>query len=72
MDPRGVVERVLDELESGDTDVVERSVVRTARVAQDRMRRPQVGERLEPGGEDGLNPGVGLAVDPRMRPLPLS
>src|SRR2546422_7793964 len=54
---------ILDELEAGEADGVERLVVGAARVRQGQGRRPQVLERREPRLEDRPHHVVSLQVD---------
>ncbi len=58
-----VVERVLDELEAGDADRVEREMVGAAGIAQGDGGDAEVVEGLDPLGEDGRDEGVLLEID---------
>jgi len=58
-----IVERVLDELEGREADIVERAVVRAARVTQDGLGHAQIGEGLHPLLENRFDGGIALAID---------
>ena len=58
-----IVERILDELEARDADVIERQVVRAFRVLQGDGRHSEVLQRLHPGLEDRPDLEVLLEID---------
>src|SRR6266550_5004301 len=58
-----VVERVLNELEAGQTDVVERNVVRAAGVGRRERLGAEVAERLQPFPEIGTHRFIALHVN---------
>src|SRR5262245_49408085 len=64
MGPRFVLQLVLDELEGRQPHFVERLVIGAAGLVHRDERGAEIGERLEPGLEDGDDTGVVLAVDP--------
>src|SRR5580700_4953114 len=63
MAARTVIQRVLDELESGDADAVKRFVIGAAGIAQRDGGNAKVFEWLHPLGEDRSHGSILLQVD---------
>src|SRR5262249_44515608 len=58
-----VLDGVLDELEGGQADAVERLVIGAERAGGGERRGAQVAEGLEPAAEDGADAFVALGID---------
>ena len=67
MRARVVLDRILNELEAGQPDRVERLVIRAAGVADRQRRHAEVVERLHPLLEDRRDGLVALQVDAANR-----
>src|SRR5256886_8113084 len=63
MSARVVVQRVLDELKTGQADRIESKVIGTSGVADGKGIHAKVVERFHPGGEDGGDHFIALEID---------
>src|SRR5579859_2203761 len=59
-----IVERILNELEAGQADGVERKMIGAAGVAHGERRDAEILERRNPLPEDRLLCGIALEIDP--------